>query len=124
MTAFLLKGHTTAAFALTGACALGGLWSAYFWATRRSVPKALEVWYVVCYVLVYLQVGLGALLYSRGLRPGEGTHVLYGITPAVVTLILVSSRTSFESRRVAVMTVALLAFAGMGVRGIMTGFAG
>ncbi len=124
MTAVLLKGHTIGAFALTGACALGGILSAYFWASKKPVPRALDIWYVVCYVLVYVQVAMGALLYSRGFRPADATHVLYGITPAVATMILVSSKRSLEGRRAAVMTVALLAFAGMGVRGILTGFAG
>lgn len=123
MTAIVARAHLLGAFSLTGVCAVGGVWSVYFWARKKSPSKVAEWWYRLCYVVVYLQVAFGAFLYSRGLRPGDATHVLYGITPAVVILVLESSKKSFERRRAAVMAIAMLAFAGMGVRGIMTGFA-
>jgi heme A synthase len=119
----LLRAHLIGAFVLTGVCAVGGVWSAYCWARKQKPGRVLEAWYLLSYVVVYLQVTFGALLYSRGLRPKDATHVLYGITPAVVILVLISSKKSIQPRRAAVMTVALLAFGGMGVRGIMTGFA-
>lgn len=123
MTASVLQAHQLGGFAVAGVCAVGGCWSAYCWARRRKPPAVLEAWYLVCYAFVYLQVASGALLYTRGLRLPEATHALYGITPAVAIIVLVSSKKSIESRRAAVMTIALLAFGGMGVRGIMTGFA-
>ncbi len=122
MTGLILKAHLVGAFSLTGLCAVAGVWSAIYWRRGRQPSKPLEVLYWLCFVVVYLQVAAGAALYGRGLRPADATHVLYGITPAVIVIVLMSSKKSIEARRAAVMTVALLAFAGMGVRGIMTGF--
>lgn len=121
MIPILLRAHLVGAFALTGACAAGGVWSGYYWVKKLDPSRRLRAWYVVCYFLVYCQVTLGAILYGRGLRPSDATHILYGITPALVILILQASKKSIEPRMAAVMTIVMLAFAGMGVRGIITG---
>ncbi|MER3396337.1 MAG: hypothetical protein C4318_07260 [Acidimicrobiia bacterium] len=122
MISAIHRAHIFVAFLLTGACAVGGIWSAYCWAKKKNPARLLRVWYVGCYALVYCQVALGAILYGRGLRPGDVTHVLYGITPAVVILVLQASKKSIEPRMASVMTIVMFAFAGMGVRGIITGF--
>lgn len=107
---------------MTAANAACGIWAAYAWVKKRALSRRFDWALGFSQASVYLQVALGAYLYSIGLRPKDATHVLYGITPAVAILVLLASKGSFETKRARVWTVACLAFAGMGVRGIMTGF--
>ena len=118
----LLKAHLYGAFVMTASNAVCGIWALYLWIKRRSTGAAFDIALKVAFAAVYLQVALGAYLFGRGLRPKDATHVLYGITPAVAILVLFSSRTSLETRKAQVYAIACLAFAGMGIRGILTGF--
>lgn len=108
---------------MTATNAICGLWAFYAWVNKRGLSRGFDRALGISQASVYLQVALGAYLYSIGLRPRDATHVLYGITPAVAILVLLASKGSFEAKRARVWAVACLAFAAMGVRGILTGFA-
>lgn len=115
--------HSGWGYTLVAINALVGIWSLWF-AWKRSgkeTPSLLDDGYFVAFAAVYVQIVVGAYLWSKGYKPRETTHVLYGFTPAIVILILMSSMSSMKKWRPLVLGIACLAIAGMGVRGIMTG---
>lgn len=117
----LIKFHGGWAYALVAISALTGIASLVVAAKRREIPELLEDSYFVTFAAVYVQIVVGAYLWSKGFRPADTTHVLYGFVPAIGILVILSTAKSLESRRAVVLGIACLLIAGMGVRGIMTG---
>lgn len=64
---------------------LAGGWGAVAW--TRHEPSVV-FWYLlrVAQALVAIQVVLGFILFARGLRAPDGLHVIYGLSPLLVTL--------------------------------------
>ncbi|RIK06860.1 MAG: hypothetical protein DCC49_10900 [Acidobacteria bacterium] len=117
----LIKFHGGWSYALVAISALTGIVSLVIAAKKREIPDLLEDGYFVTFAAVYVQIVVGAYMWSKGLRPADTTHVLYGFVPAIGILVLLSTAKSLESRRAVVLGIACLLIAGMGVRGIMTG---
>lgn len=117
----LIKFHGGWAYALVAISALTGIASLVVAARKREIPELLEDSYFVAFAAVYVQIIVGAYLWSKGLRPADTTHILYGFVPAIGILVILSTAKSLESRRAVVLGIACLLIAGMGIRGIMTG---
>lgn len=117
----LIKFHGGWAYALVAISALTGIASLVVTVKKREIPELLEDSYFVTFAAVYVQIVVGAYLWSKGLRPADTTHVLYGFVPAIGILVILSTAKSLETRRALVLGIACLLIAAMGVRGIMTG---
>lgn len=117
----VIKFHGGWAYALVSIAALTGIASLVMAAKKREIPEILEDGYFVTFAAVYVQIVVGAYMWSKGLRPADTTHIVYGFVPAIGILVLISTAKSMESRRALVLGIACLLIAGMGVRGIMTG---
>lgn len=61
-------------------------WGGVAWLRKRP---SVAFWYLlrVAQAVVVVQVVLGFILFARGLRAPDGLHVLYGISPLLVTLV-------------------------------------
>lgn len=117
----VIKFHAGWAYALVTIGLVSGLGSLFVAIKKKEIPDLLEDAYFVTFAAVYVQVVVGAYMWSKGLRPADTTHLLYGFIPAIGILILLSSARSLEGRRALILGIACLLIAGMGVRGIMTG---
>lgn len=64
---------------------VAGVWGAVAWVRKDPSPS---FWYLLraAQAAVAAQVVLGLLLLARGESAPDGLHVIYGVTPLVVTL--------------------------------------
>jgi hypothetical protein len=66
--------------------ALAGAWGAISWV--RGFPSS-SFWWMLrgAQIAVAIQVAIGLFLVARGASSPDGLHVVYGISPLVVTLV-------------------------------------
>ena len=101
------------AVTLTGAV---GLWGLGLAAAKRPPSNAFLVARAVALAAMIVQVTAGVVLYTGGMRPGNGFHVFYGVVIAV-TLSLAYVYRSTLNRRPALWYGLLLLFVmGLGLR--------
>lgn len=60
-----------------------GVWGIYDYIQRREVREGYWGALVIGELLILAQGLLGGLLWSQGVRPDRGVHVLYGIVTAL-----------------------------------------
>lgn len=99
-------------------CGVWGLISALGQGLSASLSGAL----VIGEALIVVQGALGALSYAGGSRPGQGVHVLYGLT-AVITLPAIYSyaRGRSSKQQALLFGFGALFIFGLAIRGMVTG---
>lgn len=118
----LITSHGVNAWAMTVLNGMAGIWSGVLALKKKQPGPWLDRLFILAFVSVYVQVAVGAYLWSKGIHPREATHILYGVTPAVGIFVILASRSSIERRQSLVYAVMCLAIMGMGIRGLMTGY--
>jgi multisubunit Na+/H+ antiporter MnhF subunit len=77
--------------------ALAGAWGAVSWA--RGVVSSAFWWMLrLAQVAVAVQVSIGLILVARGASAPDGLHILYGISPLVITLVSEGMRAGAAQR--------------------------
>jgi hypothetical protein len=95
---------------------LVGGWGLTLAVMKRRAPRAFGYARWVAMVAMGLQVGAGLVLYSRGLRPGNGFHVFYGIVIAFTFAFAYIYRLQLERRPELGYGLLLLFVMGLGLR--------
>jgi hypothetical protein len=95
---------------------LVGLWGLALAVMKRSSPRAFIYARWVAIVSMGLQVGAGLVLYGRGIRPGNGFHVFYGIVIVFTFAFAYIYRLQLERRPELGYGLLLLFVMGLGLR--------
>ena len=92
--------HLVLGVAVLAANALAGAWGGIAWLRREP---SIVFWYLLRFaqVVVVIQVGLGLALLAGNRRPEDDLHLIYGLSPLVVTLISEAMRAGAASRELA-----------------------
>ncbi|HEV2129268.1 MAG TPA: hypothetical protein VGR22_11680 [Thermomicrobiales bacterium] len=100
---------------------LVGLWGLYEFARGGVLAGSIAGALVIGQVLVVVQVLFGVALWVDGFRPGDGTHVLYGIT-AILVMPFVWTYMRDRAPRQALIIYSLIALFifGLAIRGMTT----
>jgi hypothetical protein len=90
--------HMWLGIAVLASNALAAGWGAVAWLRKQP---SLAFWPLlrVAQGLVVVQVVLGLLLLASGRRPGDGLHMIYGISLLVITLVSEGMRVGAAQRQ-------------------------
>ncbi len=93
----MTDAHLLLGYGVLGANVLAGAWGALAW--LRSTPSR-GFWIVLrgAQALVVAQVALGFALIAVGRRAPDGLHLIYGISPLVVSLVSEGMRVGAAQR--------------------------
>lgn len=95
---------------------LVGLWGVGLAVLRRTPGRAFGIATGVAITVMLFQVGAGVILYMRGLRPGNGFHVFYGIVITVTFTLAYIYRAQLARRPALGYGILLLFVMGLGLR--------
>lgn len=98
------------------ATGLVGLWGLLLALTKRSGSRLFAYARWVALTAMGIQVGAGLVLYGRGIRPGNGFHVFYGIVIVFTFAFAYIYRAQLERRRELGYGLMLLFVMGLGLR--------
>lgn len=112
----LLWFHRNWFYVAVVATGLVGLWGVGLAVFRRSPGRAFGIATGVAIIVMLVQVGAGVVLYMRGLRPGNGFHVFYGIVIAVTFTLAYIYRAQLARRPALGYGILLLFVMGLGLR--------
>jgi hypothetical protein len=94
---FLSEVHTVLGAGVLAANAAAGIWGAVAW-LRKDPSVAFWPLLRLAQALVAAQVVLGLLLLARGETAPDGLHVVYGVSPLIVTLVSEGMRAGIAQR--------------------------
>ena len=89
--------HMWLGIAVLATNALAGGWGAVSW-IRGFVSSSFWWMLRAAQVAVAVQVAIGFFLVARGADSPDGLHILYGISPLVITLVSEGMRTGVAQR--------------------------
>lgn len=113
--------HQRVAFSLLLFALIAGVWGIVRYAMRRGVDGNYWSILAAAELLVLIQVVLGVGLWLRGLRPGEGIHLMYGAIAALVLPAFYGVSHGEDDRKAALTYGFLcLLLAGITIRAIST----
>lgn len=93
-----------------------GLWGLVLGIAKRSAPRVFVGARWVAFLAMGIQVGAGLILYGRGLRPGNGFHVFYGVVIVFTFAFAYIYRIQLERRPELSYGLLLLFVMGLGLR--------
>lgn len=93
-----------------------GAWGLILGLTKRNAPRAFVYARWVAMAAMGIQVGAGLILYGRGIRPGNGFHVFYGIVIVFTFAFAYIYRLQLERRPELGYGLLLLFVMGLGLR--------
>lgn len=108
--------HATWFWVAVGTTGVVGLWGLVLGLLKRTAPGAFFYARWVAMVAMAVQVGAGLVLYGRGLRPGNGFHVFYGIVIVFTFSFAYIYRIQLERRPELGYGLLLLFVMGLGLR--------
>jgi hypothetical protein len=112
----LLWFHARWFFVAVVSCGVVGLWGFVAGLMRRPLSRPFSIARAGAIGAMLIQVGGGALLYSRGLRPGNAFHVFYGVVIAVTFALAYVYRAQLDRRPMLAYGLLLLFVMGLGLR--------
>jgi hypothetical protein len=95
---------------------LVGLWGLGLAVARRQPDRVFGVATGVALVAMLAQVASGLVLYARGMRPGDGFHLFYGVVIVVALAIAYVYRAPMRRRPALSYGLLLLFVMGLGLR--------
>jgi len=93
-----------------------GLWGLGLAIARRGVDRAFRVARAAAFVVMGIQIAAGLVLWGRGIRPGNGFHVFYGIVIVVTFSFAYLYRPQMDRRPALSYGLLLLFVMGLGLR--------
>ena len=93
-----------------------GAWGLILGLAKRPAPRAFLYARWVAFIAMGMQIGAGLILYSRGIRPGNGFHVFYGIVIVFTFAFAYIYRLQLERRLELGYGLLLLFVMGLGLR--------
>ena len=93
-----------------------GLWGLLLAIMKRSAPRPFLWARWVAFIAMGVQVGAGLVLYGRGMRPGNGFHVFYGLVIAFTFAFAYIYRSQLDRRPELGYGLLLLFVMGLGFR--------
>ena len=98
-----------------------GLWGLFEYIRGGVLGGSIAGALIIGQVVVLVQVLFGVAMWVDGFRPGDGTHVLYGITAVLVMPFVWSYMRERAPRQALIMysLIALFIF-GLAIRGMTT----
>jgi hypothetical protein len=124
--------HAAVGIAVLATNLVAAVWGAIGWA-RRDARASIVFWPLLraAQATVVVQVVLGLLLVARGASAPDGLHIVYGISPLVVSLVSEGMRAAVAQRELEDVEdvdalerseqVALAKRVALGEMGVMTG---
>ena len=97
-------------------CGVVGLWGFVAGLMRRPISRPFSIARAAAITAMLIQVGVGALMYARGLRPGNGFHVFYGVVIASTFALAYVYRAQLDRRPMLAYGLLLLFVMGLGIR--------
>ena len=131
------EGHSLSGFhagvgiAVLATNLIAAVWGAIGWA-RKDARASIVFWPLLraAQAAVVVQVVLGLLLFARGSSAPDGLHIVYGVSPLVVSLVSEGMRVAVAQRELEEVTdvdalerseqVALARRVALGEMGVMT----
>jgi hypothetical protein len=95
---------------------LVGLWGLGLVIFKSPPGRAFGIATGVAITVMLIQVAAGVLLYARGMRPGNGFHVFYGIVIVMTFSIAYVYRAQLARRPALAYGILLLFVMGLGLR--------
>jgi hypothetical protein len=91
--------HAAVGIAVLATNLVAAVWGAIGWA-RRDARASIAFWPLLraAQATVVVQVVLGLLLVARGASAPDGLHIIYGISPLVVSLVSEGMRAAVAQR--------------------------
>ena len=91
--------HAAVGIAVLATNLVAAVWGAIGWA-RRDARASIVFWPLLraAQAAVVVQVVLGLLLVARGASAPDGLHIVYGISPLIVTLVSEGMRAAVAQR--------------------------
>jgi cytochrome b len=91
--------HAAVGIAVLATNLVAAVWGAIGWA-RRDARASIVFWPLLraAQATVVVQVVLGLLLVARGASAPDGLHIIYGISPLVVSLVSEGMRAAVAQR--------------------------
>ena len=93
-----------------------GAWGLVLAIMKRSAPRVFVGARWIAFVAMGMQVAAGLILYGRGMRPGNGFHVFYGLVIAFTFAFAYIYRAQLERRPELGYGLLLLFVMGLGLR--------
>lgn len=112
----LLWFHAQWFFVAVVSCGVVGLWGFVAGLMRRALSRPFSIARAGAIGAMLIQVGAGALLYSRDVRPGNAFHVFYGVVIAVTFALAYVYRAQLDRRPMLAYGLLLLFVMGLGLR--------
>jgi hypothetical protein len=97
-------------------CGIVGLWGFAAGVMRRPLSRPFSIARALAIGAMLIQVAVGALMYSRGLRPGNAFHVFYGVVIASTFALAYVYRAQLDRRPMLAYGLLLLFVMGLGIR--------
>lgn len=116
-----LRGvHEAWAWVMILGNAMAGVWALA--AARLPALRTQALWWFTAFaeIAVFVQVGLGAVLYSGGLRPPV-FHMFYGFVAIIAVAIFYSYRAQMRHRLYLLYGLGGLFVMGLGIRAMLVG---
>lgn len=95
---------------------LVGAWGLILGLAKRDAPRVFVYARWIAMIAMSVQVGAGLILYGRGIRPGNGFHVFYGIVIVFTFAFAYIYRVQLERRPELGYGLLLLFVMGLGLR--------
>jgi hypothetical protein len=91
--------HAAVGVAVLATNLVAAVWGAIGWA-RKDARASIVFWPLlrVAQATVVIQVVLGLLLVARGASAPDGLHIVYGVSPLIVTLVSEGMRVAVAQR--------------------------
>ena len=112
----LLWFHSRWFYVAVVSCGVVGSWGFIAGLLRRPLIRPFSVARALAIGAMLIQVGVGALLYARGVRPGNAFHVFYGVVIAVTFALAYVYRAQLDRRPMLAYGLLLLFVMGLGIR--------
>lgn len=109
--------HTWLGWAAVIVCGLSGVTGLIYHFSRRRPDRLFKGVVLLSVVAMFVQVGLGLVLFARDLEPGS-IHMFYGIVILLTLTFIYIYRVQFEQRPTLYWGLVLLFMMGLGLRGI------
>ncbi len=93
-----------------------GLWGLGLAIAKRDLDRTFRIARVVAFAAMSIQIAAGLVLWGRGIRPGNGFHVFYGIVIVVTFSFAYLYRPQMARRPALSYGLMLLFVMGLGLR--------
>lgn len=108
--------HQSWFYVAIGVTGVVGIWGLALAIAKRDPSRAFEWARATAIGAMLLQVAAGVYLYTKGVRPGDGFHVFYGVVIVVTFTLAYVYRATMARKPALTYGILLLFVMGLGFR--------